>query len=75
MATVDLKLKYEDGRVRPFTTPEEFATRFIEFDGKKFERQKDGSYAQVGLAPHTTLHGGKGGAKSALSVKKGGGKR
>jgi hypothetical protein len=73
--TVDLKLRYEGGRERPLTLPVQFATRFVEFDGAKFERQKDGSYEQVGKAPHTILHGSRGGgAKSAVSNKKNGGK-
>lgn len=68
----DLTLNYKDGRSKPLTLPDQFALRFLEFDGKKFERQKDGTYKETGEAPHTTLHGKSGGK---ATMKKSGGKR
>jgi hypothetical protein len=68
----ELRLTYKDGRTRtPFTISPEFHTKYFEFDGVKFEKQKDGSYLEVGEAKHTTLVGSKGAAKSKLSNKGG----
>ena len=63
-------LHYADGRVRktPFM-PAEFHTRYLEFLGTHFERQKDGSYAETGRPVSTGEAAKSPGKKSGSSSK------